>query len=143
MHDALTAQADEWAATVPEDYGPEGPVELLRVARSLYLHSPMDSGFLVAAMVMALQAVEAAFRLLLPEYDPQPTFHSLIERALEAEILTPEIAETMHSSRKLRNLLGHPMGTYDAERDLAARVIETSHYQVVGVMSQAGTLPTR
>ena len=137
----LQAQADEWAAIVPADYGPEGPGALLRVARSLYVHSPLDPDFLMAATLMALQAVEAAFRLLLPEYDHRPTFYDLIERAREAGILTPQIAESMHLTRELRNGYGHPMGTVVVERDFAALVIETSHHEVVGVMSQGGTLP--
>src|SRR5947209_278170 len=140
--DAMQAQADEWAAIVPAAYGPDGPPALLRAARSLYVHSPLDPDFLMAATLMALQAVEAAFRLLPSDYyDQASSFYSLIERARAAGILTAEIAESMHLTRDLRNGYAHPLGTVVLERDFAALVIETSHYEAVGVMSRAGTLP--
>lgn len=141
MDGGLKAQADEWAAIVPDAYGPDGPAALLRTARSLYVHSPLDSDFLMAATLMALQAVEAAFRLLPREYDARTSFYDLIERAGEAGILTAEIATSMHATRDLRNGYAHPLGTVELEPEFVAFVIETSHCEVVGVMSRAGTLP--
>jgi hypothetical protein len=140
--EALRTQAATWAAIVPADYGPQGPAALLATARKLYVAASRESDFLWAAALVAFQAIEAAFRLLPADYDDRVSFDGLIRRAQGAGLLNNELSELMHSTRELRNLFAHPMTTIALETDDVARMLEASHYLVVGVMSYAGTLPT-
>ncbi len=60
-------QARLWRDLLPEHRIVDGPFQLLRTARSLFIHSWYDLDFLMVAALVANQAVEAAFRVLYPE----------------------------------------------------------------------------
>ena len=109
-HELLSELAAQWAADVPAWLGNTGPIELLRTARNLFVHSWFDCDFLAVAALVAFQAMDGAFRLLAVEYDDRSDLKDLIPWALEAGVLVPDVVDAFDSSRELRNELAHPVG---------------------------------
>lgn len=139
-HELLSELAAQWAADVPAWLGNAGPIELLRTARNLFVHSWFDCDFLAVAALVAFQAMDGAFRLLAVEYDDRSDLKDLIPWALEAGVLVPDVVDAFDSSRELRNELAHPVGIAPFTLDQVAFMLQTMHVMVVGLMSHAGTI---
>jgi hypothetical protein len=85
---------------------PASVVEVLRVARLLYIRSLDVYEFSLVAVTWALMALEASLRLVAPP-DTQAHQKGLIDLAAARGLLTAEEAESLHQARKLRNLIVH------------------------------------
>jgi hypothetical protein len=62
-----TEQGSLWSGLLPEPGILDGPFQLLRTARSLFIYSWYDCDFLMVAVMVASHAVEAALLVLYPE----------------------------------------------------------------------------
>ena len=94
----------DWASLVPNAPPLTGLFACYEQPRSLFTHSLYDVDFLAVAVLMAYQAVEAAFRVLYP--DPEKaTFSKLIDRAQADGHFSGDRAEWMKSLRDMRNEL--------------------------------------
>jgi hypothetical protein len=78
--EVLADLASDWADLIPTGLTPDGPIHLLRTARSLFVHSWFDYEFMFIACLVGFQAMEAAFRVLYTE-DERTPFRKLVRRA--------------------------------------------------------------
>jgi hypothetical protein len=123
-----------WADLLPGTVGDDGPAALLRMARSLFVHSWFDYEFMAVACLIGFQAMEAAFRVLYPEAERTP-FRALVRRAHHDGILPTEIAELAESGAELRNLFSHPATQTALTVGMAAPMLENTHRMVALVMT--------
>jgi hypothetical protein len=129
--------ADEWADIVPPMFGPDhGPIALLRMSRSLFVHSWFDYEFMAVACLVAFQAMEAAFRVLYPDAEKVP-FRKLVARARDAKILPANIADIAITGVELRNLFSHPLTQTALTVGMADSMLENTHRLVALVMGSA------
>lgn len=112
----------------------DGPFQLLRTARSLFMHSWYDFDFLMVAALVANQAVEAAFRVLYTE-PPQARFQALIERAKSEGHLSGEQALLADDFREMRNLLSHPLAQADGDVLATVNMLGCAHQIVASIMT--------
>lgn len=131
-----TRQARLWQDLLPEPGIADGPLQLLRTARSLFIQSRYDFDFLMVAILVANQAVEAAFRVLYPEPE-DARFQILIDSATADGHIGADLAEVAHDIRKMRNLLSHPLGQADADVLATVNLLGFAHEIVAGVMLAA------
>jgi len=131
----LSDTADSWAVLLPEvpDHY-DGSAALLRTARSLFVHSWFDYEFMAVGCLIALQAVEAAIRLLYPEAEKVPA-RALARRAAEDKHLPQNIADLAITGFELRNQFSHPATQGVFTPGMAASVLENSHHLVALVLA--------
>ena len=135
----LAEIASSWESLVeapPPDL--DGPDRLLKIARSLLVHSWFDYEFMVVACLMALQAMEASFRILYPESEKRPLV-KLVNQAERENVLPPNIAELARSAVELRNLFSHPATQATVTLGMAASVLENTHRLVSLVLAAASS----
>ncbi|MHB8379683.1 MAG: hypothetical protein ACYDB2_07175 [Acidimicrobiales bacterium] len=113
----------------------ESAVELLSMARRLFVHSWYDYEFLAISMTICLQALEAAFRRLYPDADDRVPFKKLVKRLEVEEGIPPEITATGYAAVELRNLLSHPLGIASTSFADAVATIEGTHRFVCYLIS--------
>jgi hypothetical protein len=137
--ETLAQLASEWAALLPGAVGEDGPVALLRTARSLFAHSWFDYDFMVVACLVGFQAMEAAFRVFYSDAGQVP-FRKLVERACQEGVLPPNIAELADASVELRNLYSHPATQDTFTIGMAAPMLDNTHRMVALVMTAASRI---
>jgi hypothetical protein len=142
--DYLDRYAEYWVGLLPEHrriidlrFTDLGPLRLLRTARSLFFHSWYDLDFLPVAVLVAYQAVEAAFRLLYPE-PAKADFYALIKRAKADGRLSGLHAFLVDDLRDMRNLLSHPWDMTHPGLDVTANMLTYAHRVVAAIMQAAG-----
>jgi hypothetical protein len=133
----LAEIASAWEPLV-ERLPPEldGPARLLKMARSLFVHSWFDYEFMVVACVMALQAVEASLRLMYPTPENRP-LKKLVDQAERENVLPSNIAEVARSGADLRNLFSHPATQAAITLGMATSLLENTHRLVAIVLAAA------
>jgi len=133
----LADLAAQWEEIVEPQAPPyDGPVVLLRTARSLFAHAWFDYEFMAVASLVAFQAMEAAFRLLYPD-DARLPARRLLRRANEAGIVSDKVAAVADAGFDLRNQFSHP-ATQDALTvGMACSMLENTHRLVAVVLSIA------
>lgn len=133
--------AHSWAELVPANFNVEGPIALLRTARSLFIHSWFDYEFMVLGCLVGIQAVEAAFFDKYRDISDGKSFAYLIRHASEVGDLDSQEAMTIDAGRRLRNSLSHPKMPSTFSIGMAAPVLEVSHRLVVKIVTaaQSGT----
>jgi hypothetical protein len=137
----LAGLASEWAEVLPEQSrGQDGPVALLRTARSLFAHSWFDYEFMVVACLIGFQAMEAAFRVLYPDATATP-FRKLVRRAEREGVLPTNIANLADAGAELRNLFSHPATQAAFTVGMAAAMLENTH-RLVALVLAAAAQPT-
>jgi hypothetical protein len=80
--------------------GSDGPTRLLKMAKSLFVHSWFDYEFMAVACLVALQAVEASLRSLYPGPEGRP-FMKLVNQAERENVLPSNIAELARTGADL------------------------------------------
>jgi hypothetical protein len=105
---------------------PDGASELLKVARSLFIHSWLDADFLSICAVVCLQALEAQVRQIYPGEEKVP-FMALVNRIEDAGILPPVLVAVVKGGVDLRNQMAHPLTVATWEPANTALLLETSH----------------
>ena len=105
-----------------------GSASVLRVARSLFVHSWFDVDFLSVTCMASQQAFEAALHELYPE---TPSFKRLVNRAEKAGVFTKEIAEVARSGIDIRDLLSHPLDVASCYPSFASSMLMVSHRLVL------------
>lgn len=135
-YDVLARAAAEWANLLPVSMLIDGPADLLRTARSMFVNSWFDYDFMTSACLTGFQAMEAAFRVLYPGADKVP-FRALIRRARDQGVLPENIADLADTGAELRNTFSHPMGTAALTPGMAASMLENTHRLVGLVMNAA------
>lgn len=134
----LEAHAAGWRVS---DAVPEGVADVLRIARSLFVHSYFVYEFSLTAVTWALLVLEASLRDCL-HADERTPFAALIKDAEANGLLTREEAESIDAGRQLRNRIVHGhllvtvltpgaaaqmlQATHEAISDLYERVTATS-----------------
>ena len=129
-----TEQAGIWSGLLPEPGFLDGPFQLLRTARSLFIYSWYDCDFLTVAVLVANQAVEAAFRVLYPELTKPSSFETLIKRARADGHLSDEQLEWAHDLRDMRNLLSHPLAHANLDVLPTVNLVGFAHEIVATIM---------
>lgn len=137
----LAELATGWAELLPSDMINDGPAELLRSARSQFMHSWFDYGFMTNACLAGFQAMEAAFRVLYTDEERVP-FRVLIRRAREQGILPDNIADVAAAGAELRNSFSHPIGTAVLTPGMAVSMLGNTHRLVALVMGPAAQRDT-
>ena len=135
----LAEIASSWESLVeqpPPDL--DGPDRLLKIARSLFVHSWFDYEFMVVACLMALQAMEASFRILYPGSEKRPLV-KLVNQAESDSVLPLNIAELARNAVELRNLFSHPATQAVVTLGMAASVLENAHRLVSLVLAAASS----
>jgi hypothetical protein len=135
----LAGTAAQWGDLLPGGLAPDGPLELLRMARSLFAHSWFDYEFMVVSCLIGFQAMEAAFRVLYPESERIP-FRRLIRRAHKEGILPANIADLADSGAELRNLFSHPATQAALTVGMAGPMLENTHRLVALVLTAASRM---
>ena len=126
----LEAQSKEWALLLTEP-PPTGIGRLLATARSLFRHCWFDYEFMAVGVIVALQAVEAAFRqVVYPEASDRAPFRSLVDKAQHEGWLDVDLAERLDAAIHLRNSLSHPPTQAAFTVGMAVPMIENSHHIV-------------
>jgi hypothetical protein len=133
--DQLDRLVRYWAGLVPERAIIDGPLRLLCTARSLFAHSLYDVDFLPVAVLVAYQAVEAAFRVLYPNPE-NAKFYTLIDRAQADGHFSGDHVEWINDLRQMRNELSHPFHQVDGTFNDTVNMLTFAH-QVVAVIMQA------
>jgi hypothetical protein len=136
-YEILAGLARGWARLLPESILIDGPADLLRQARSLFVQAWFDYEFMVNACLTGFQAMEAAFRVLYPDAPERVPLRTLIRRARNEGILPQAITDLADSGAELRNALSHPMGTAALTLGMAAPMLENTHRLVASVMGAA------
>jgi hypothetical protein len=131
----LEALAAEWAHYLPDTLPADGPVALLRTARSLFAYSWFDYEFMVVACLVGFQALEAAFRDLYPEASEKTPLRRLVDRAEREGFLPPNIADLAATGVELRNWLSHPATQAAFTLGIAASMLENTHRLVAVVLN--------
>ena len=116
----------------------DGPTRLLKMARSLFVHSWFDYEFMAVACLVALQAVEASLRILYPGHERWP-FKKLVDQAERENVLPSTIAELTRTGAKLRNLYSHPASQDAVTLGMANSVLESTHRLVSLVLTVASS----
>lgn len=111
-----------YISKVPSD----GASKLLKVARSLFIHSWLDADFLSVCAVVCLQAFEAQLRQIYPGEEKVP-FMALVKRIEDAGILSPVLVTVVKGGVDLRNQMAHPLTVASWEPANVALLLETSH----------------
>lgn len=112
----------------------DGPFQLLRTARSLFIFSWYDCDLLTVAVLVANQAIEAAFRVLYPELTKPSSLQALIKRAIGDGLLSYEHAEWAHDLREMRNLLSHPLAHASLDLPPTVNLLGSAHEIVPTIM---------
>jgi hypothetical protein len=142
------AAPDEWIRLVKalerytrpyeRDLSIGGPFRLLRTARSLYLHSWYVADFGAVAVLVANQAVEAAFHILYPHRESD-SFEALIRQAAADGHLQGDHVAWVHDLRAMRNVLSHPVDQVSALGvGRPASFLWYAHQIVIQVINAAG-----
>ena len=129
----LTSRAESLRAMVPENAPDLGPLQLLRTARSLFVHSLYDRDFMPVAVLIGYQAVEAAFRWAYSQ-PPHASFETLIKRAHADGYLSSDGKEWADFFREMRNMLSHPLGREHEYALGATRTLSRAHEMVVMIL---------
>jgi hypothetical protein len=121
--------------TWPESLPTNGPIALLRAARSLFVHSWFDYESILVASLVALQAVEAACHALYADAKAGTPFRALVGRAEREGILPSRGAEIAGLGVQLRSLLSHVTTTAIFALPSGKAVLDSSHRleAIVGV----------
>ena len=128
--EVLEEVTERCAALVPAELEGWGSLNLLKMARSLFLHAWFDYEFMVLSCLVGLQAVEAGLREIYPDAEKVP-FRRLVRRARDDGYLPPNIADLAHAAAQLRNRLSHPRDQAAFTIGMAAPVLENTHRLVV------------
>ena len=133
----LAEIASSWDPLVdmpPSEF--DGPTRLLKMARSLFVHSWFDYEFMVVACLVALQAVEASLRIMYPGSEARP-LKKLVNQAERENVLPSNIAELARTGADLRNLYSHPATQDAVTLGMATSVLENTHRLVSLVLAAA------
>jgi len=117
--------ADKCAALL-DDWPPDGACDLLRVARSLFVHAWLDVDFFMVCANVSLQAIETVVRQMYP-LDTKVPLAALVKRVEEANLLPPEILEVMRNGVEIRNQLSHPLGVATFKPSIASSILIVAH----------------
>jgi len=135
--EALAEIASRWDSLVdvplPEF---DGPTRLLKMARSLFVHSWFDYEFMVVACLVALQAVEASLRIKYPTPARRP-FGKLVNQAERDNVLPSTIADLARAGADLRNLYSHPATQDAVSLGMCSSLLENTHRLVSLVLAAA------
>jgi len=106
---------------------PDGVAAVLRIARSLFIHSYFVYEFSLTAVTWALLVLEASLRDCL-DADDRPSFAALIKDAAIRGLLTAEEADAIDAGRQLRNRIvhGHLLVT-TLTPGVAAQMLDATH----------------
>lgn len=122
---------------MPKGWAEDGPFRLLSVARKLFVHAQYEADFLPVAVLVAYQAVEAAFRVLYP-VPAKAKFASLIQRAVADGHLSGDRAAQVDDLREMRNLLSHPLALPLTPAESAwPNMLGFAHQVVADIMTAA------
>jgi hypothetical protein len=141
--EALAEIASSWDSLVsvpPSEF--DGPTRLLKMARSLFVHSWFDYEFMVVACLLALQAVEASLRIMYPGPAGRP-FKKLVSQAERENVLPSNIADLARTGAELRNLYSHPATQDAVTLGMATSVLENTHRLVSLVLAAASARTQR
>src|SRR5579859_4390057 len=130
-------QARLWRDLLPEPSIIDGPFQLLTTARKLFIYSWHDCDLMMVAVLVANQAVEAAFRTLYPEPGKPSSFQALIDRASAQSLISAGQQEVAHDIRELRNLLSHPLGQASGDVLATVNLLGFAHEIVAAIMKAA------
>lgn len=133
--DDLRRFVDKCAALLDEA-PPNGAGDILRVARSLFVHGWLDVDFFMVCASLSLQAVETVVRQMYPD-DGKVPFARLVNRVEEARLLPTEILEIMRNGVELRNQLAHPLGVATFEPALTSSILIVSHRFIASLSHHA------
>ena len=131
----LERSAEVWSALVPEYLNAKGPVSLLRMSRSLFIHSWSDYDFMVIACLVSLQALEAGFRERYDKISCSKPLEYFIKHAAKVGELSPRDVETLDAGREIRNDLAHPKMQSSITLGMATPIISISHRLVVQLLA--------
>ena len=123
--------ADKCAALL-DDSPPDGACDILRVARSLFVHAWLDVDFFMVCANVSLQAIETVVRQMYP-LDTKVPLAALVKRVEEANLLPPEILEVMRNGVEIRNQLSHSLGVATFNPSIASSVLIVAHRFVVSL----------
>jgi hypothetical protein len=134
--ETLEGWAEGWGALVVESPNARGVMSLLRTARRLFAYSWFEYEFMSVACLVGLHAVEASLRLLYPPpaRGKRVGLHSLVKRARDDGVLSPDIARVALTGADFRNDFSHPPLQIELEVSLAVSILEVSHRLVAAVM---------
>ena len=131
----LERSAEVWSALVPEYLSDKGSVSLLRMSRSLLIHSWFNYDFLVVACLVSLQALEAGFRERYDKIPENKPLNYFIKHAANVGELDPRDIETLDAGRTIRNDLAHPKMQSSITLGMATPIISISHRLVVQLLT--------
>lgn len=131
----LERSAEVWSALVPESLSGKDPVSLLRMSRSLFIHSWFDYDFMVIACLVSLQALEAGFRERYDKIPKKKPLEYFIKHAAKMGDLDLQDVETLDAGREIRNGLAHPKMQSSITLGMATPVIAISHRLVVRLVT--------
>ena len=123
QHGDLVAIAARWPTTTAT---PPGVLQILNMARELFAHSYFVYEFATVAVMWSLLAVEAALRARL-NAKPDTSFAKLIDRALEAGVLSGLRHDQLNAGRKLRNEWMHATVHPVLSPGMAEEMLRASH----------------
>jgi hypothetical protein len=116
---------------------PDGAGDILRVARSLFVHAWLDVDFFTVCASLSLQAVETVVRQMYPDDEKIP-YSRLVTRIEQAKLFPPEILEIMRNGIEIRNQLAHPLGVAKFDPEITASILVISH-RFVAILSHHAT----
>jgi hypothetical protein len=121
---ALEEHAADWRVS---EAVPDGVSEVLRIARSLFVHSYFVYEFSLTAVTWALFVLEASLRDCLAASE-RTTFAALIKEAEARGLLAQPEADAVNAARELRNRIvhGHLLVT-TLSPGAAAQFIKATH----------------
>lgn len=123
------AEARTWP-TSPRT--PEAVARQLTVARQLFVHSLLVWEFGAVGVAWSLMAVESMLRAVMPPGSKRhESYEALIRRAAGDGVVDQDLAQQLHTGRRLRNGFAHPDGQPAWSPGMVADGIRISHTVVV------------
>lgn len=122
----LLMQAAQMPVTVAT---PDGPAELLKTSRDMYVLGLYSYNLVASSCTWALAAVEAALKLRLNK-GKNATFQKMIQEADALGLVPPGAEDILETGREVRNFFVHEGKASVLPFAVAVNVIRTSHVLV-------------
>ncbi len=134
--EVLVELSSEWEELLPADT-PEGERALLAQSRSLFIGSWHHYEHMVTGCLVALQAVEAAFRhIAYPAASAKVPLKKLVTRAANEGLLSEREHEQVKAGVGLRNSLAHPDRQSAWTLGMVDPVVRVSHQVVADLVGR-------